>query len=198
MCEWQSWFISVYNHVTAETQAPRRRDNSTGPSRTHTHAHTRTHTYTRTSDTYIKTSKHIHWRNTVNPRPVTQIRFQPRSPNWQDSYRNGETSSNLQGQHRFRSFWMYILLLFSVPSLFLPSANNHKPFLSGLPTFAINYWKWNPSLALSKQILTSFFFPAADSQWKYSTGTSPSNGPIRFCNINMKLQMWINWGKKHL
>lgn len=70
--EWQSWFISVYNHVTAATQALRRGDNSTGPSHTHTH--------TQTSDTDISISKHIHRRNIMNPRPFTQVPFLPRAP----------------------------------------------------------------------------------------------------------------------
>lgn len=46
-CEWQSWFITVYNHVTGATQALSRGDNSTGPwsseINTHTHIHLGTH-----------------------------------------------------------------------------------------------------------------------------------------------------------
>ncbi len=57
--------------------------------RTHTHTYTHTHTHTHTD---INISKHIHWRNIMNPRPFTQALFLPRAPTRQASHGNWEPS----------------------------------------------------------------------------------------------------------
>ena len=118
----------------------------------HTHTH---QTHTHTSDTHTHTHTHIHtdvrhryknlkthsleehsepmscYSNSLPAKTSQPARFIKK---WRDKFKST------------RSTPIQVLLnvhaaAYTVLSPFLPSANKHKPFLSGLPMFAINYWK---------------------------------------------------------